>query len=167
MSGGTDWIETNVPGIGRDPETLLPRVVDEELADGLLAGDDPCDKVVVLIARGDHHAAAEVVAETRLADPSNIRMRMLDADVIRASGDTDRAIRRLRKLLEEFGGTGHEAMLHQYLGILQYTAGDPRTAIQRFRTALALHTEAGALPRRIELARRSLEAAESRAATVR
>jgi Flp pilus assembly protein TadD len=167
MSENREWIETGMPGIKRDPETLLPVVVDEQLADGLLAADDACDKVVVLIARGEHHAAAELVTETRLTDPQNMRMRMLDADVIRASGDTERAIRRLRNLLEEFEGSGHEAMLNQYLGILQYNAGDPRAAAQRFRSALALHTEAGALPRRIELARRSLQAAEERAASVR
>ncbi|MEE1621124.1 tetratricopeptide repeat protein [Zafaria sp. J156] len=162
-----DWIETGMPGIKRDPGTLLPVIVDEELADGLLAGDDPCDAVVVLIVRGEHHAAAELVAETRLKEPQNIRMRMLDADLVRATGHHERSIRRLRSLLEEFAGTSHEAMLNQYLGILYYTTGDFKAAVARFRAALELHTAAGALPRRVELACRSLEAAEGRLAAVR
>ncbi|GAA3694880.1 hypothetical protein GCM10022377_04590 [Zhihengliuella alba] len=156
----THWIETGMPGIKRDPETLLPVIVDEEEAEGLLQGDDPCDAVVVLIARGQLRQAAELVADVRLNEPQNIRMRLLDTDLQRAMGNTEAAIKRLRALLEEFSGTSHEATMHQYLGILYYNAGDLTAARHRFEKALELHTRANALERRTELARRSLQAVE-------
>ncbi|GHD12190.1 tetratricopeptide repeat protein [Zhihengliuella salsuginis] len=156
-----------MPGINRDPETLLPVIVDEQQADLLVAGDDPCDAVVVLIARGEYREAAELVADVRLTDPQNIRMRMLDTDLQRAMGKTDAAITRLRALLEEFKGSSHEAMMHQYLGILYYTEGDLTAAEHRFELAHRLHSESGAPERRVELARRSLEAVKRREALVR
>ncbi|MCO1339572.1 hypothetical protein BJH93_11815 [Kocuria polaris] len=164
---GPQLIQTGMPGIMRDPETLLPVIVDDEQADALVEGDDPCNAVVVLIARGEYRKAAELVADTRLSDPQNIRMRMLDTDVLRAMGRTEVAIKCLRGLLDEFKGTSHEAMMHQYLGILYYTEGELTAAEHRFQRAKELHTESGAPERRIELARRSLEAVKRREALVR
>lgn len=161
------WIETGMAGIKRDPESLLPVIVDDAQADALVAGDDPCDAVVVHIAREEYREAAELVAETRLTDPQNIRMRMLDTDLQRAMGNAEAAISRLRALLEEFKGSNHEPMLNQYLGILYYSVGDLTAAQHRFRRALELHTAAGSSPRRVELARRSLEAVQRRASLVR
>lgn len=164
---GPQWIQTGMPGIKRDPETLLPVIVDEAQADALVEGDDPCNAVVVLIARGQYREAAELVADTRLSDPQNIRMRMLDTDLQRAMGKTEAAISRLRALLEEFKGSSHEAMMHQYLGILYYTENDLTAAEHRFEKAYRLHSESGAPERRIELARRSLDAVKRREALVR
>jgi tetratricopeptide (TPR) repeat protein len=160
-------IDTGVPGVVNDARTLLPRVVDEEVAEQVLAGDDPCDRVVVLLARGDYLAAGEVVAETRLNDPRNFRMRVLDADVFRASGDPQRAIERLRSLLSEFAGTEHEAVLQQHLGVLYFTTGDYRAAVTRFRTALALRVQAGVADHLVNSSSRSLAAAELRLDGVR
>jgi Flp pilus assembly protein TadD len=159
-------IGAGVAGIERDPETLLPVVADEALASAAAAGDAG-DRVVVLLARGDYVAAGELVAEARLADPQDLRLRMLDADVVRASGDPHRAITRLRGLLEEFAGTDREADLHELLGVLHHTTHDHLAAAHRFRRAVDLRIAHGEGPEAVEATRRLLRAAERRAGGVR
>lgn len=167
MSRPTDWIATGIPGLSIDPDTLLAQVVDEDAARGAFATANPVEQVMIEVARGDVGAAAELVTETRLADPQNFPMRVVDADVVRASGDPERAIKRLRSLIDEFKDTGHEAVLQQQLGVLYFTVGDYHAAVTRFRLALELRTAAEDEPFRIEISRRSLEAAQARAAAVR
>ncbi|MDN5727839.1 MAG: tetratricopeptide repeat protein, partial [Propionibacteriales bacterium] len=150
-----------------DPETLLAQVVDDAAAREAFATANPVEQVMIHVARGDVAAAAELVAETRLVDPRNFPMRVVDADVVRASGDPERAIKRLRSLIAEFKDSDHEAVLQQQLGVLYHTVGDHHAAVTRFRRALELRTAAGDEAFRIEISRRSLAVAQAKAPPVR
>ena len=150
-------MDTGVPGVRFQLPSLRPIIVDQAEADRALAEQDAGHRVVVLIALGRFADAAEVVAESRLMDPSNPRLRLLDTEVTRWNGDTERAINRLRRLLEEFGGTAVEADVLQQLGADFYTQGDVKAASKRFRGAWEGREAAGADPRLIECARRSYE----------
>lgn len=150
-------MDTGVPGVRFQLPSLRPVIVDQELADRVLADQDAGHRVVVLIALGRFADAAEVVAESRLMDPSNPRLRLLDTEVTRWNGDTERAINRLRRLQEEFSGTTTEADVLQQLGADFYTQGDVKAAATRFRGAWEGREAAGADPRLIECARRSYE----------
>lgn len=167
MTQDTNWIDTGIRGLKIHPETLVPVIVDEALAREAFATGNPVEKVMVLVARGEVAEAGELVTETRLKDPQNFPMRVVDADVVRASGDPERAIKRLRSLIDEFKDTEHEHVLQQQLGVLYYTIGDYHAAVTRFRKALELRVAAGELEHRVEASRRSLAAAQERAGTVR
>lgn len=167
MNTPTEWIPTGIPGLSIDPETLLAQVVDDDAAREAFASANPVEQVMIQVARGDVAAAAELVTETRLVDPQNFPLRVVDADVVRASGDPERAIKRLRNLLEEFKDTAHEAVLQQQLGVLYFAVGDYHAAATRFRRALELRTDAGDEPFRIEISSRSLAVAQARATAVR
>lgn len=167
MSPEVDWIPTGIPGLSIDPGTLLAQVVDEDAAREAFATANPVEQVMIEVARGDVSAAAELVAATRLLDPQNFPLRVVDADVVRASGDPQRAIKRLRSLIDEFKDSPHEAVLQQQLGVLYFTVGDFHAAATRFRRALDLRTDAGDEAFRIEISRRSLQSAQSKATAVR
>ncbi|MDN5754615.1 MAG: DUF6584 family protein [Arthrobacter sp.] len=167
MSTAENWIRTGIPGLAIDPETLLAEVVDEEAARQAYATANPVEKVMILVARGDVADAAELVTETRLVEPQNFPMRVVDADVVRANGDPQRAINRLRNLIEEYKDLPHESVLQQQLGVLYYTVGDFHAAVTRFKLALDLRVEAGDEEFRIEISRRSLAAAQAKASPVR
>lgn len=153
-------MDTGIPGIRFRLPELFPVVVVEELATATLAAQDAGDRVVVLIALSRFADAAEVVAEARLMDPSNLRLRILDTEVSRWNGDTERAINRLRRLQEEFAGTDAEADVLQQLGADFYSTGDIKAAATRFKAAWLGREAAGADPRLIECSRRSFELAQ-------
>ncbi|GAA4372546.1 tetratricopeptide repeat protein [Paeniglutamicibacter cryotolerans] len=159
---GVRGIDTGIPGVRIDGRSLLPVIVDEQLAARTLATGSAGDRTVVLLARGDVLAASELVAETRLHEPRNFRMRVLDADVTRAAGDPQRAINRLRTLLTEYAGTPEEAVLQHHLGLAYFGTGDFHAAHTRFTLALELREAAGAPEFLIASSRSSLAAADAR-----
>lgn len=152
-------IDTGIPGVRIDELTLLPVIVDERLAELTLATGSAGDRAVILLARGEVRAAGDLVAETRLREPQNFRMRVLDADVTRAAGDPQRAITRLRVLLTEYAGTVEEAVLLHHLGLAYFGIGDFHAAQTRFSSALELRVASGAPEYLITSSRRSLAAA--------
>jgi hypothetical protein len=154
----TPNIETGIPGVRFDPESMSQTISDEALADQTMARGNAAEQVVVLLARGDLRAASELVAETRFNEPQNFAMRVLDTSLTRASGDPQRAANRLRALLSEFNGTAHESLLQQHLGMAYVESGDLRAAATRFRKAIDLRTAEGADQRLIEFSRRCLDA---------
>jgi hypothetical protein len=92
--GLKDWPSAGFPGTAVNPETLLPEVVDEdECAAALEESGDAADHVFVLLARGLNAEAAEMAAAARLLDPTSLRLQVLDAEVLRAMGQFDRAER--------------------------------------------------------------------------
>lgn len=146
-------VDTGIPGIRFELPTLRPVVVDDDRAGQVLEEQDAGDRVVTLIALGRYADAAEVVAEARLMDPADARLRLLDTEVTRWNGDTERAINRLRRLLEEFTGTAREADVLQQLAADFYTQGDVKAAASRFRKAWEGREAAGADPRLVEASR--------------
>ncbi len=152
-------MDTGIPGVRFVLPELRPIVVDEPLAAATLEAQDAGDRVVVLIALGRFADAAEVVAEARLMDPANARLRLLDTEVTRWNGDTERAINRLRRLLEEFAGTDSEADVLQQLGADFYTSGDVKAAATRFKAAWEGRRAAGHDPRLVECSRLAFELA--------
>lgn len=167
MSTDESWIHTGIPGLAIDPGTLLAQVIDDQAAAQAYLTANPVERVMILVARGEVADAAELVTETRLVDPQNFAMRVVDADVVRANGDPQRAISRLRNLIEEYKDLPHASVLQQQLGVLYYTVGDFHAAVTRFRMALDARREAGDEEFRIEISRRSLAAAQAKASPVR
>ena len=163
MSAPGEWIESAVAGVGIDPETMLPVVVDAAAADATLAGGDTESRIVVLLARGDAVGAAELLAEARLAQPKNFALKILDMQVLRVSGNPERALHWLRAMVDECAGTEHEAVVQQNLGTMYFATGDYLAAATRFRAALALREGAGEQERLVESSRRALAAAEAHA----
>jgi len=154
-------VDTGIDGIRFELPTLRPIVVDEEGAARTLSEQDPGNRVVALIALGRYADAAEVVAEARLMNPSDARLRLLDTEVTRWNGDTERAINRLRRLLEEFSGTGAEADVLQQLAADFYTQGDVKAAASRFRKAWEGREANGADERLVEASRLAYELVSS------
>ncbi|GER22177.1 hypothetical protein NCCP1664_06740 [Zafaria cholistanensis] len=163
MSDPGEWIESAAAGVAIDPQTLLPVVVDEAAADVALAGEDIEGRIVVLLARGDAVGAADLLAEARVAEPKNFALKILDMHVLRVSGNPERALHWLRAMLDEYAGTGHEAVIQQHLGTMYFATGDYLAAATRFRAALALRQAAGDPEALVESSRRALAAAEARA----
>ncbi|WP_269939861.1 tetratricopeptide repeat protein [Arthrobacter sp. HY1533] len=142
--GLKDWPSAGFPGTAVNPKTLLPEVVDEEAcADALAASDDAGDTIFVLLARGQAAEAAEVAADARLANPSSIRLQVLDAEVLRATKNYDRAERVLRSLLPEVTGTTNEPWVFQQLGKVHFSNGLYEAAAKNFATALELRVASG------------------------
>ena len=162
----TQNIETGIPGVSFDLQTMTQVITDEALADDTLAHGTATDQVVVLLARRQLRAAGELIAETRFKEPQNFAMRVLDTSLTRAAGDPQRAANRLRAMLTEFDGTTHEALLQQHLGMAYVESGDLRAAATRFRKALDLRSAEGADERLIDSSRRCLDALSARIATL-
>ncbi|MFJ6416133.1 tetratricopeptide repeat protein [Paeniglutamicibacter sp. NPDC091659] len=162
----THNIESGIPGVRFDPQSMSQTISDEALADETMARGNAAEQVVVLLARGHVRAASELVAETRFMEPQNFAMRVLDTSLTRASGDPQRAANRLRALLTEFDGTAHESVLQQHLGMAYVESGDLRAAATRFRKALDLRIAEGADERLVDSSRRCLEALTARLETL-
>ncbi|WP_334123993.1 tetratricopeptide repeat protein [Glutamicibacter sp.] len=131
-------VGTSVNGVLIDPETLKPYVADAQAAEHQMEVGSPTDQVMILLARGDLAEAGELIAESRLVDPTNAHLRVLDTELTRMQGDFDRAINRLRKLAEEFAGTDYEPLMHHHLGLSFFAKGDFKAAATRFRKAMDL-----------------------------
>jgi Flp pilus assembly protein TadD len=139
MTGTADWPEAGFPGIRINPETLLPEIVNEDACRAALAeSTDPADRIFVLIVEGHASEAAELLAEARFNDPESFRLRTFEAEVLRVTHRTDRALELFRQLLGEFQGTDREALVLHYLGKTQYTAGHMSAAVEAFTRALDL-----------------------------
>ena len=139
INGTADWPETGFPGIRVNPETLLPQVVNEDACHDALAGStDPADRIFVLLVEGQASEAAELLVEARFKDPESFRLRVFEAEVLRVTHRTDRAIELFRQLLAEVQGTPHEAVALHFLGKAQYTAGHIAAAVESFTRALDL-----------------------------
>ena len=132
----TESISTGIPGVEFRLPDLRPIVVNDELANQTAQAGEAGDRVVALIAQGRLAAASELVADARLMDPSNIRLRLLDTEVSRWSGDHERAIYRLQQLRKEFEGTADEVDSVQNLGACFYSVGDTLAAASRYKSAL-------------------------------
>ncbi|MGB9034196.1 hypothetical protein BLJ79_12625 [Arthrobacter sp. UCD-GKA] len=149
-------IESGIPGVRLNPSLMRHEISDAALAEETLRTGSAAWQVVVLLAKGELRAASELVAETRLSDPQDFAMRVLDTSLTRAAGDAPRAINRLRALLTEFKDTEHEAILQQHLGFAYVESGDLLAAANRFRKALDLRTAAGADTHLVESSRACL-----------
>lgn len=140
-----DWPEAGFPGTAIDPTTLRTTVVDEAACERALSGtDDPADAVFVLLARGRTAEAADLAATARVKDPESFRLRVLDADILGATRRTESAVERLRQLAGTVSGTPEEAVVHQYLGRVQFLAGNYSAAVRSFSAALDQRVAAGA-----------------------
>ncbi|WP_427018027.1 tetratricopeptide repeat protein [Pseudarthrobacter sp. P1] len=128
-----------------NPRTLLPEVVEPEVcSEALERSTDPADEVFVLLAQGRVGEAAEAAAEARLKDPSSFSLQVLDADILRANGDTERALARLKVLRADVANTANESWVHQALGKVYFSAGNYAAAANSFALALDQRVAAGA-----------------------
>jgi predicted Zn-dependent protease len=140
LAGTGDWPEAGFPGIRINPLSLLPEIVNGDACQAALtASTDPADRVFVLIAGGHPSEAAELLAEARFKDPESFHLRACEAELLRITHRTDRAIDLFRQLLAEFHGTDREALIQQYLGRAHYSAGHNSAAVEAFARALDLH----------------------------
>lgn len=155
-------IESGVPGVRLNLVTMRHEISDAALAEDTLSTGSPSAQVIVMLAKGDLRAASELVTETRLNDPQNFVMRVLDTSLTRAGGDSARATKRLRALLTEFKGTEHESILQQHLGFAYVESGDLLAGANRFRKALDLRTASAADARLVESSRACLAAVTER-----
>ncbi|MHC6592618.1 tetratricopeptide repeat protein [Arthrobacter sp. C152] len=139
INGTTDWPEAGFPGIRINPDTLLPQIVNREACDTALAASiDPADHIFVLLVEGHASEAAELLVEARFKDPESFRLRVFEAEVLRVTHRTDRAIELFRQLLAEVHGTAREASALHFLGKAQYTAGQIAAAVESFTRSLDL-----------------------------
>lgn len=140
-----DWPCAGFPGTAVNPTTLLPEVVDEELCVSALAeSTDPADEVFVLIARGQTTDAAEAAANARLANPTAVKLQILDADLLRATKHFERAEKALKNLLGQSSDASMDAWIHQQLGKVYFTSENFDAAAKSFSTALDQRVAAGA-----------------------
>ena len=134
-----DWPDAGFPGIRINPESLLPQIVNEDACRAALAvSTDPADHIFVLLVEGHAPEAAELLAEARFRDPESFRLRAFEAEVLRVANRPDRAVGLFRQLLAEVQGTPREAVVLQFLGKTQYTAGQTSAAVESFARALDL-----------------------------
>ena len=139
LAGTSDWPEAGFPGIRINPESLLPEIVNDDACRAALAeSTDPADRIFVLIVEGHASEAAELLAEARFKDPESFRLRAFEAEVLRVTHRTDRALELFKQLQAEFQGTDREALVLQYLGKTQYSAGHTAAAVEAFTRALDL-----------------------------
>jgi predicted Zn-dependent protease len=139
MEGTADWPEAGFPGIRINPESLLPEIVNPDACrEALAASTDPADHIFVLLVEGHPSEAAELLAEARFKDPESFRLRTFEAEVLRVSNRLDRAVELFRQLLAEVQGTPREALVWQFLGKAQYSAGQMSAAVESFARALDL-----------------------------
>ncbi|BAS09156.1 3-dehydroquinate synthase [Arthrobacter sp. Hiyo4] len=138
-----------LPGIRINPVSLLPEIVNEDACRAALAAStDPSDQIFVLIVEGHAAEAAELLAEARFKDPESFRLRAFEAEVLRVSHRTDRALELFRQLLAEFQGTDREALVLQYLGKTQYAAGHTSAAVEAFARHWIFGSRNRLMPRR-------------------
>ena len=139
LEGTSDWPDAGFPGIRINPESLLPQIVNEDAVRAALEDStDPSDHIFVLLVEGHGPEAAELLAEARCKDPESFRLRAFEAEVLRVSNRPDRAVELFRQLLAEVQGTPREALILQFLGKTQYTAGKTSAAVESFARALDL-----------------------------
>ena len=139
LEGTSDWPDAGFPGIRINPESLLPQIVNEDAVRAALEDcTDPADHIFVLLVEGHGPEAAELLAEARCKDPESFRLRAFEAEVLRVSNRPDRAVELFRQLLAEVQGTPREALILQFLGKTQYTAGQTSAAVESFARALDL-----------------------------
>lgn len=139
VEGTSEWPEAGFPGIRINPESLLPQIVNEDACRAALAlSTDPADHIFVLLVEGHASEAAELLADARCRDPESFRLRAFEAEVLRVSNRLDRAVGLFRQLLAEVQGTPREALVLQFLGKTQYTAGQTSAAVESFARALDL-----------------------------
>ncbi|MEA2292220.1 MAG: hypothetical protein QOF17_1243, partial [Solirubrobacteraceae bacterium] len=119
--------------------TLLPEIVNADVCRAAVeASTDPADRIYVLIVEGHAKEAAELLAEARFKDPESFRLRAFEAEVLRISHRSDRALELFKQLLGEFQGTDREALIQQYLGKTHFAAGHAAAAVEAFSRALDL-----------------------------
>lgn len=156
-------VGTSIDGVLIDPNTLRPYIADESAAEHSMEVGSPTDQVVIHMARGELSKAGELIAESRFTDPMNAHLRVLDTELTRLKGDFDRAINRLRKLLEEFAGTEYEPLMHHQLGMSYFEKGDYKAAMTRFRTALEQREQMGSASHLLNASSVCYQIAEERA----
>ncbi|MET1064003.1 MAG: tetratricopeptide repeat protein [Arthrobacter sp.] len=146
LSGGTsDWPDAGFPGIKINPDSLVPEIVNQEAcAQALAASADPGDLIFIRLVEGHAAEAAELLAEARYNDPSSLRLRIFEADVLRVSHRTDRAVDLFRQLLAETHGTPDEAAIRQHLGLSYFASGNIAAAVESFAKALDLRVAGSA-----------------------
>ena len=144
--GGTsDWPDAGYPGIRINPESLVPQIVNADaVAEALAASTDPGDLIFVRLVEGHPAEAAELLAEARYSDPSSLRLRIFEADVLRVSHRLDRAVDLFRQLLAETRGTPDEAVIRQHLGQSYFASGNTAAAVENFAKALDLRVAGSA-----------------------
>jgi predicted Zn-dependent protease len=146
VPGGTsDWPDAGFPGIKINPDSLVPQIVNEEACAAALADStDPGDLILVRLVEGHPAEAAELLAEARYNDPSSLRLRIFEADVLRVSNRLDRAVELFRQLLTETHGTPDEAAVRQHLGRSYFASGNIAAAVESFAKALDLRVAGSA-----------------------
>ena len=146
LPGGTsDWPDAGFPGIRINPDSLVPQIVNEDVvAEALAASTDPGDRIFVLLVKGHPADAAELLAEARYSDPSSLRLRIFEADVLRVSNRLDRAVELFRQLLAETHGTPDEAVIREHLGRSYFASGNIAAAVESFTKALDLRVAGSA-----------------------
>jgi predicted Zn-dependent protease len=145
VSGTSDWPDAGFPGIKINPDSLVPQIVNEETcAAALAASNDPGDLIFVRLVEGHAAEAAELLAEARYSDPSSLRLRIFEADILRVSNRLDRAVELFRQLLTETHGTLDEAAVRQHLGRSYFASGNIAAAVESFAKALDLRVAGSA-----------------------
>ncbi|WP_255768923.1 tetratricopeptide repeat protein [Pseudarthrobacter sulfonivorans] len=145
LAGTSEWPEAGFPGIRINPLTLLPEIINEDVCRAAAeASADPADRIYVLIVEGHATEAAELLAEARFKDPESFRLRAFEAEVLRISHRSDRAVELFKQLLAEFQGTDREALIQQYLGKTHFAAGHAAAAVDAFSRALDLRVSQAA-----------------------
>ena len=146
LRGGTsDWPDAGFPGIKINPDSLVPQIVNEDaVAEALAASTDPGDRIFVRLVEGHPAEAAELLAEARDSDPSSLRLRIFEADVLLVSNRPDRAVELFRHLLAETHGTPDEAAIRLHLGRSYFASGNVAAAVESFSKALDLHVAGSA-----------------------
>jgi Flp pilus assembly protein TadD len=145
MAGTSDWPEAGFPGVRINPVSLLPEIVNEEVCRAALAvSTDPADTIFVLLVEGHAAEAAELLVEARFKDPESFRLRAFEAEVLRVSHRSDRALELFKQLLGEVQGTDREALVQQYLGKTHFAAGHAAAAVVAFSRALDLRVSQSA-----------------------
>ncbi|GAC1377314.1 MAG: hypothetical protein NVS2B15_06160 [Pseudarthrobacter sp.] len=145
LAGTSDWPEAGFPGIRINPLTLLPEIINDDVCRAAVAASaDPADRIYVLIVQGHANEAAELLAEARFTDPESFRLRAFEAEVLRISHRSDRAVELFKQLLGEFVGTDREALIQQYLGKTHFAAGHAAAAVEAFSRALDLRVSQSA-----------------------
>ena len=146
ITGGTsDWPDAGFPGIKVNPDSLMPQIVNEEAcAAALEASTDPADLIFVRLVQGHAAEAAELLAEARYNNPDSLRLRIFEADVLRVTHRSDRAVELFRQLLSETRGTPDEATIRQQLGRSYFAGGNVAAAVEAFAKALDLRVAGSA-----------------------
>ncbi|MGO2053127.1 hypothetical protein CQ010_04510 [Arthrobacter sp. MYb211] len=158
-----DGVGTSIDGVLIDPSNLRPFITDEQAADRSMRSGTPTDQVVIHMARGELAQAGNLIAESRLSDPTNAHLRVLDTELTRLQGDFDRAINRLRKLVDEFSGTYYEPLMQHHLAMSFFEKGDYKAAATRFRAALEQRQQMGSAEHLVNASAACLALAEERA----